>query len=187
MTLAASTTASDISHRGQKARDSVNAKASEGQKVTITLSGKDAEDIQRILARIAHAADRRHAEGAGLAGTELKAAPLKLARQLHAVRECRHRFLKGRLSGQLAWDILLLLYLGEKAAVRYNIGQVIKLSHSTFPTGLRHIDHLEAEGLVRRERDKHDGRIIYLILLGRGRKLMEKILSAGVSGDPAAE
>lgn len=116
-------------------------------------------------------------------GTELDAEDPReaLALQMLAVREAREQLLHGQISGQPAWDILLALYLTDKAGVEHNIGRMIELSHSSVTTGLRYIDLLEAHGLVHREQDKRDGRVWYLNLSAGGRKVMEQILSAGVA------
>jgi DNA-binding MarR family transcriptional regulator len=99
---------------------------------------------------------------------------------MFAVREARDRFLPDNVSSSAAWDILLVAYLAERAGVRHNIGRMIEISRMKLTTGLRHIDLLEAEGLVAREQDPRDGRIFYLKLLRKGRKIIDEVLSAAL-------
>lgn len=153
--------------------------------ISVTISGADLEHARRMLARIVHAADRRAILG-GARELESQKDPSEqdpyeaVALQLFAIREARHQFLPANLAGQAAWEILVTLYLTEKAGVRHNIGRMIELSGSALTTGLRYVDLLEAEGLAKRKADRRDGRIFYLVLTSSGRALVEKILSAGI-------
>lgn len=153
--------------------------------VSVTISGPDVEHARRILAHIAHAADRRTilngAREIESPEDALDQDPCELvALQLFAIREARERFLPATLSGQAAWDILVALYLADKSGVRHGIGRMMELAGSAVTTGLRYVDLLEEEGLAKREQDRRDGRIFYLILTSSGRRLIKKILSAGV-------
>jgi len=60
------------------------------------------------------------------------------------------------------------------------VGRMIEISRMKLTTGLRHIDLLEAEGLVERQQDRRDGRIFYVTLLPKGRKIIDEVLSAAL-------
>jgi DNA-binding MarR family transcriptional regulator len=57
------------------------------------------------------------------------------------------------------------------------VGRIIQLSGSSLRAGLRYIDLLEEEGLVKRERGPQDRRILHLLLSERGRESVEQVLS----------
>ena len=150
----------------------------------VALDRRDLEDARRILSGIVragerrsilngrHAVETRHAE-------EVDAAEM-LALQIFAVREARDRLLPDKVSSSAAWDILLAAYVAERTGVRHNVGRMIEISRMKLTTGLRHIDLLEAEGLVERQQDPRDGRIFYLKLLRKGRKIIDEVLSAAL-------
>jgi DNA-binding MarR family transcriptional regulator len=100
---------------------------------------------------------------------------------MFAARTARAELLPKVLSAQTAWDLLLTVYLADKAGARHNISRMIELSRSSVTTGLRHIDILEGEGLIKREQDKRDGRVFYLLLCERGREVVDKILSTALA------
>jgi hypothetical protein len=151
---------------------------------SVALDGRDLEDAKRILAEIVRAGERRSILNGGEAVERRHAkeedAAERLALQMFAVREARDRFLPDNVSSSAAWDILLVAYLAKRAGVRHNIGRMIEISRMKLTTGLRHIDLLEAEGLVAREQDPRDGRIFYLKLLRKGRKIIDEVLSAAL-------
>lgn len=101
---------------------------------------------------------------------------------MFAARKARDELLPDCLSAQPAWDILLALYLADKAGARHSMGRMIELSRSSVTTGLRHIGILEAQGLIKREQDKRDGRVFYLLLCAPGRAAVDEILSAALAG-----
>jgi hypothetical protein len=157
------------------------------KEVTLVLPDRDVEDAKRLLALVTAAGDRRRiSDGAHQVDVLRNDLPdedrrEKLALAMFAVREARAELLPGSLSGQPAWDILLALYLADRAGVRHKMGRMIELSRPSMTTGLRRIDLLEAEGLAKREQDKRDGRIVSP-LIQRRRDLVNKILSAALAG-----
>jgi DNA-binding MarR family transcriptional regulator len=157
------------------------------KELTLVLAERDLVDARRILALVTRAGERH---GIMNGARKIDAGPSdssdddsheKLARRMFAARKARDELLPDYLSAQPAWDILLALYLADRAGARHSIGRMIELSRSSVTTGLRHIDILEAQGLVKREQDKRDGRIFYLLLCARGREAVDKILAAALA------
>lgn len=154
----------------------------EDQVVSVRLEPGDLADLRRILRKIAHAADRRSVlHGA----REIKAdttssiegsAQETLALQMFAASEARDRLLPRQVN-DCAWDILLTAYLAEKAGARHTIGRFVERSQCSPTATLRRIDLLEQEGLVKRERDPQDRRILHLLLSEPGRESVEQVLS----------
>lgn len=101
---------------------------------------------------------------------------------MFAIREARDILLPDNVSSSAAWDVLLAAYVAERTGVRHNVGRMIEISRMKLTTGLRHIDLLEAEGLVERQQDRRDGRVFYVKLSPKGREIVDQILSAALPG-----
>jgi DNA-binding MarR family transcriptional regulator len=155
--------------------------------ITLILVDRDLEDAKRILALVTRAGERRRittgAREFDVRRSELEDhdAREKLALQMLAAREARDELLPDSLSTGPAWDILLVLYLADRAGVRHSISRIMELSRTAVTTGLRYAEILEAEGLVKREKDKRDGRVSNLLLEERARDVVDKILSAALA------
>lgn len=157
------------------------------KELTLVLGERDLNDARRILALVTRAGER-HGITNGARELDIRQndsidddSHEKLARRMFAARKARDEVMPGVLSAQTAWDILLALYLADKAGARHNISRMIELSRSSVTTGLRHIDILESRGLVKREQDKRDGRVLYLLLCDGGREIVDKILSTALA------
>jgi DNA-binding MarR family transcriptional regulator len=147
----------------------------------ITLFDRDLEDAKRIFGAIVRATDRRSIlDGAQKrephSSDSIHEDPREeLALQAFRLREARYRHLPK--VGEPAWDILVALYLTETSGARHATGRVIELSRSSLTTGLRHIEILERDGLIFREKDEKDKRIAYVRMSAQGRKRVETILA----------
>ena len=155
-----------------------------GATVTVRFIDRDIEDARRILATITGAADRHPiiagAREVRTSDENREVDPAEaLALRLFSLREARARSLAHL--GEPAWDVLLALYLAERAGAKHTIGRMVELSRSSQTTGLRHIDELERKGLAYREQDAKDRRVYYLLLSGDGRRAVDKILSFALS------
>lgn len=155
--------------------------------VSVTLADEDIEHVRRLLSKIVRTADRRQIlEGAyaidGTAADLTDGDPREtLALQLFAVQQARNRILPSTTASEVAWDILVTLYLAERSGVRHTIGRVIKLAQCSLATGLRHIGILQQEGLLEREQSSTDGRVFHLLISKKGREAVDAILSAAVN------
>jgi DNA-binding MarR family transcriptional regulator len=152
--------------------------------LSVTLSGEDLEDVKRILSRIARAAERRFIldgakpTNADAEDSEREDDPReRLALQVLAVREARERLLRDPVLAEPAWDMLLAVYLADRAGVRHTVGRIVELSRSSPTTALRHMECLEKAGLVDREQYPRDRRVFHLFLTGQGRRTVDKVLS----------
>jgi DNA-binding MarR family transcriptional regulator len=153
---------------------------------SVALDGRDLEDARRILTGIVRAGERRSILNGGQAvetrHAEEEDAAERLALQMFAIREARDILLPDNVSSSAAWDVLLAAYVAERTGVRHNVGRMIEISRMKLTTGLRHIDLLEAEGLVERQQDRRDGRVFYVKLSPKGREIVDQILSAALPG-----
>ena len=72
-----------------------------------------------------------------------------------------------------AWDMLLELYVASLAQRRLQISRLMERTGVPGTTTLRWIAALEREGLVQRESDRLDARLVLLSLTEEGRKAMD--------------
>ena len=95
-----------------------------------------------------------------------------LARDIISARNQRARFLPQSLFAEPAWDILLRLYAAELAQQRITVTQACAASEVPATTGLRWLNTLELNDLVRRQPDPLDGRRIFVSLTAAGEQSM---------------
>jgi DNA-binding MarR family transcriptional regulator len=94
-------------------------------------------------------------------------------RRYIAARAGRGRFFNPRLFADPAWDMLLELYVASLAQRRLQVSRLVERSGVPMTTALRWINALEREGLVKREPDVHDSRLVLLSLTDKGRRAMD--------------
>lgn len=75
-----------------------------------------------------------------------------------------------------AWDMLLELYLADLQQYRISVSWVCTVSDIPATTGLRHLNALEAKGLVHRIEDRYDRRRNFVELTTASRKLMSELI-----------
>jgi DNA-binding MarR family transcriptional regulator len=100
---------------------------------------------------------------------------------LHRRRQRARYF--GPMFGEPAWDMLLVLYAHE-CHDRFKVSRLVEQSGGPATTGLRWLDYLENQQLVRRERDPLDARAMFVDLTDKGRTALDTYLSETVSRAP---
>ena len=94
-------------------------------------------------------------------------------RRYLAARAGRGRFFNPRLFADPAWDMLLELYVASLAQRRLQVSRLSERSGVPMTTALRWINALERDGLLQRESDVHDSRLVLLSLTEKGRHSMD--------------
>lgn len=143
----------------------------------IPLSRKDLDDASRLLRLLTSAEVDRDGSGRREreAGDE-SARLLARARQIVAHRRRRLELFGKELFGEPAWEMLLLLYVGQTTQ-RYTVGQLAQASGAPKSTGTRWIDHLEEQGLVEKDEHPTDQRTAFVKLSKKGQDALALYLS----------
>jgi len=125
--------------------------------------------------RVEQAADR-------LAATA-RDGPERQAARLLKVRSMRAEILGAAIFQDLAWDMLLDLYVREAEGRRVSVTSLTIASGGAPTTALRHLHKLLAHGLVTRLDDAEDGRRSWVSLTPASRaaitELMERMVEVG--------
>jgi DNA-binding MarR family transcriptional regulator len=93
---------------------------------------------------------------------------LVAVRNCIAARQRRAGHFSAKLFSDPAWDILLELYGAALSQRRLTVSRLSERSGTPMTTALRWISVLEQEGLIRRETNPLDGRLVYIVLTGAG-------------------
>ena len=96
------------------------------------------------------------------------AALAAVARDEYAARRERERFLDSSLLREPAWDMLLDLFIHRAGGKRITLTSAAIASKVPYGTAHRHLEHLEALGLVRRTPSATDARVQFLDLSDDG-------------------
>ena len=87
-------------------------------------------------------------------------------------RQQRGRFFNPQLFADPAWDMLLELYAACLTERRMTVSRLTERAGVPMTTALRWIRVLEREELIDREKDRLDGRRMFLSLTDKGRSAM---------------
>ena len=90
----------------------------------------------------------------------------------------RTRHFNAKLFSDPAWDILLELYGAALSQRRLTVSRLSERSQTPMTTALRWIGLLETEGLIARENNPLDGRLVYIVLSSAGLSAMEEYFSS---------
>ena len=137
------------------------------------MSDRDVAEARRLLSLLADAESDLGVEAAAVPSTEA-AASGKLLDRAGAILAARRR--REAIFGEPAWEMLLLLYVGESES-RRTIGRLGDLAGISKSTTLRWIDYLDSRGLVRREPHPTDRRAVFVELTRKGRRAIDLYLS----------
>jgi hypothetical protein len=136
------------------------------------MSDRDVAEAKRLLSLLA---DAEAVDGAE-AGAGESAELLERAREILASRRRREEIFGKAIFGEPAWEMLLLLYVGQSES-RRTIGRLGEIARISKSTTLRWIDDLERRGLVRREPHPTDRRAVFVELTYEGKKAIDTYLS----------
>lgn len=109
-----------------------------------------------------------------------------LVRRMIALRRLREDVFPAGLFADPAWDMLLDLYGAHIAQHRVPVSSLCVAAEVPATTALRWIGKLERKGLIRRERDPHDARRVFISLQPDAVDLMRDYFSRVADGLPAA-
>lgn len=74
------------------------------------------------------------------------------------------------------WSILIELYITKLQENKFCITDIVNVTNMPLTTVLRHIDLLQKDDLIRRERDTNDSRRFWLYLTDKGFLSVEEML-----------
>lgn len=145
---------------------------------TVRVSDRDVAEARRLLSLLAEAESDVGVEAGPVPSTEAAASGklLARARAILAARRGREAIFGKTIFGEPAWEMLLLLYIGESES-RRTIGRLGDLAGISKSTTLRWIDYLDRRGLVRREPHPTDRRAVFVELTRKGRRAIDLYLS----------
>jgi hypothetical protein len=143
---------------------------------TLTLSPDDARKIAHFLSLLL---DIGSSPGAAqsrerAAETPDRATLTARARAVLAERKRRTVLFPAVLFGEIAWEMLLWLYVTEDEGERQTIGRLANLVGAPHTTALRWIGYLEKEGLIERKPHPNDRRTVFVHLLNEGRNHLDR-------------
>jgi DNA-binding MarR family transcriptional regulator len=144
---------------------------------SVTLTGRDLADARRLFELLSGAEDlgdgnslaralyeRLRSEGGML---EQK------ARQILALRQRRSNFFAKAMFGEPAWDILLVLYTAGEGLTMNRLAQLAGVSQAT---GLRWMNYLSDQKLIKLESHPTDARSMRVLLTDKGRETLDAYL-----------
>lgn len=101
-----------------------------------------------------------------------------LARRILRARRLRERHLPKSMFGEPAWDMLLVLYVADRAETRQTISRLKLESCTSGTTSLRWLKFLERCKFVQRRDNPFDKRAVFIELTELGRESIEGYLAA---------
>ena len=147
----------------------------DNDRVTVPLTGRDVDDLQRLLGLLLDASIQPMAEPHSVT-TPTRAALMAHARLILTNRRRRIDHFGRGVFGEPAWEILLLLYI-TVGGQRQTVPRLSELSGISRSTAIRWIEYLEREKLVSRVPHPNDRRVDFIELTDKGREKLEAYLS----------
>ena len=93
-------------------------------------------------------------------------------------RQSRKRFLPADLFREPGWDMLLAIYIADRAGSPMNVKALVSMVDAPATTSQRWIEHLDRLGLISRATDPLDRRRIEVSLTEAGQAALETCLRA---------
>lgn len=150
------------------------------------ISPADAEAIERLLRKIRSLSDEGAEPAPGSDDYCLPRAELiARAETIFRERQRRNRFFSRSMFAEPAWDMLLALYVMQ--GHRVNVATLVSMVDVPQTTGLRWLQYLEKERLVRRVPDPDDRRQVSVHLIDPGFARLEAYLSSMYTDDREPE
>jgi len=118
----------------------------------------------------------------GIEGTLDDESLADLARSLYRMRRRRDTWFAGSLFGDPTWDILLDLFSNTVLGRKVSVTSACRACIKPVSTGLRWLQALEREGLIRRTRDEDDQRVMIVTMTDAGMAAMRQCLSEAYRG-----
>jgi DNA-binding MarR family transcriptional regulator len=148
---------------------------------SVTLTGRDLTDARRLFGLLSDA------EGPGDGSSLARALYERLqgdcdilqqkARHILALRQRRSNYFAKAMFGEPAWDILLVLYTAGEGLTMNRLAQSSGVSQAT---GLRWMNYLSDQKLIKLESHPTDARSMRVLLTGKGRDALDAYLTSAV-------
>jgi DNA-binding MarR family transcriptional regulator len=103
-----------------------------------------------------------------------------IATSIYRARRRRLKYFDPSLLGEPAWDMLLDLFIGTALGRRINLTSLWGAAEVPHATARRHFALLEEKGLVKRNRDRIDRRVVYVEMTPLGYKQMRRYIVDGI-------
>jgi DNA-binding MarR family transcriptional regulator len=148
---------------------------------SVTLTGRDLNDARRLFGLLSEVEEP--GDGSSLARAlyeRLRSEGGILeqkARQILAIRQRRTNFFAKAMFGEPAWDILLVLYTAGEGLTMNRLAQLSGVSQAT---GLRWMNYLSDQKLIRLESHPTDARSLRVLLTEKGREALDTYLASAV-------
>lgn len=97
------------------------------------------------------------------------------AKRIMSVRRARLRLFGGTISREVAWEMLLILYIRDGGA-RTTVTRLANAARTPGTTALRWIDYLESQRLITRVANPLDARSVFIELTEKARSLLDLFL-----------
>jgi hypothetical protein len=157
-----------------------------GELCAITFSERDIRDAARLLGRIKAAElSLRPGNFTGERPGQSHPDPhqqelIRRAQDALSERRRRHKIFGSAMFGEPAWDMMLILYIGQHYQ-RQNIGRLADIAGVAATTALRWLDYLEQHQLLEREPNPTDARSMFVRLSEKGREALDTYFSETVA------
>lgn len=137
------------------------------------------EELASRVAEIEEAARENRSDPPALDFDEDKLADI--AASIYASRKRRVELFSPSLFGEPAWDMLLILFIRRARGEQVSVTKLCACSGTPHSTGLRWIERLQSQGLVKRTRAKADTRIVWVEISDTGYNLMRRYVVDGIA------
>jgi DNA-binding MarR family transcriptional regulator len=136
---------------------------------TVNFTREDREDAARLLTLIIGKARADQ--------TVRQFETVPVARALLDDRKRRSAIFNPGMFGEPAWELLLNLYINDRAGPRLTIGKLIQVAGLPQSTSLRWLDYLEDQRLIVRNEHPTDARTAFVELTDKAREALASYLS----------
>ena len=153
-------------------------------RTTIRLTEKDVRDATRLFKLLSSPSEDGPSSASAQSPIKENSAHQDLIARARAIlsnRQLRSRYFSPAIFGEPAWDVLLVLYIGDASEARQTIGKLASQIKIPPTTVLRWVNYLEKERLVSRQRHPTDRRVVFIRLEEKGRSSLESYLRAALN------
>ena len=135
----------------------------------VELSPRDREDAARLLSLLL---------GEGVVEARRQDMSLiQLAESIIEARRRRSEVFNPAMFGEPAWELLLTLFVMDRAGPRLTIGRLAQVAGTKLTTALRWLDYLEDQAFIQREQHPTDARTAFIELTDKAREALRVYLS----------
>lgn len=140
------------------------------------------DELIDVVVRLPRRAIEDTLLSAQASGQDLDQRRLATAKALLAARRRRATSFAGLRFYDPSWDMILELYVAMREQRDLAVSQLCGLSGGSTTTALRHLEHMEALGYVRRASDSNDRRRLIVTMLAPLTEAVDKWLDLQIAG-----